>query len=129
MSHPKDCKYKHTAQLLEQYLSVERVAQFIYIDIYMKSETVSRLFVSNSLQPHVLLPTRLLCPWNFPSKNAGMGSQTLLQGISPTQGLNSDLLHYRQILLLYEPPGRPIDIYTHNLIFYHIHTEFLGLPW
>ena len=86
----------------------------------MKSESVSRLIVSNSLQPHVLLPTTLLCPWNFPGKDAGMGSQPLLQRIFPTQGLNSDLLHYRQILLLYEPPGKPIDIHTYNLIFYHI---------
>ena len=27
-------------------------------------------------------PARLLCPWNSPSKNAGVNSQSLLQGIS-----------------------------------------------
>ena len=27
----------------------------------------------NSLWPHGLQPTRLLCPWNFPSKNTGVG--------------------------------------------------------
>ena len=36
---------------------------------------------SDSLQPHGLLPTRLLCPWGFPSKNTGVGCYFLLQGI------------------------------------------------
>ena len=30
-------------------------------------------------------PTRLLCPWNFPGKNTGVGCHALLQGIFPTQ--------------------------------------------
>ena len=33
-------------------------------------------------------PTGLLCPWDFPSKNTGVGCHFLLQGIFPTQGLN-----------------------------------------
>ena len=41
---------------------------------------------------------RFLCPWNSPSKNAGVGSHSLLQGIFPAQGLNPGLLHCRQIL-------------------------------
>ena len=51
--------------------------------------------VSNSLQPHGLW---LLCPWNCPGKNTGLGSHPLLQGILPTQGSNPGLLHCRQIL-------------------------------
>ena len=43
-------------------------------------------------------PTRLLCPWNSPRKNIGVYCHSLLQGISPTQGLNLGLLHCRQIL-------------------------------
>ena len=54
--------------------------------------------VSNSLQPHGLQPTRLLCPWNSPSKNTEVGSHFLLQGIFLTQGSNMGLLHCRQIL-------------------------------
>ena len=38
-------------------------------------------------------PTRLLCPWNSPGKNTGVGFHALLQGIFPTQGLNPHLLH------------------------------------
>ena len=42
--------------------------------------------------------TRLLCPWSPPGKNSGVGCHFLLQGIFPTQTLNSGLLHCRQIL-------------------------------
>ena len=45
-------------------------------------------------------PTRLLCPWNFPSKNTGVGCHVLLQGIFPTQGLSPQLLHWQDSLPL-----------------------------
>ena len=35
-----------------------------------------------------LKPTRLLCPWDSSGKNTGVGSNSLLQGIFLTQGLN-----------------------------------------
>ena len=44
------------------------------------------------------LATRLLCPWNSPSQNTGVGSRFLLQGIFLTQGSNPSLLHCRRIL-------------------------------
>ena len=56
--------------------------------------------VSDSLQPHGPQPTRLLCPWDFPSKNTGVGRHVLPQGIFPIQGSNSHLLHHRWILYL-----------------------------
>ena len=61
-------------------------------------ESVSHSVVSNSLWPHGLWLTRLLCPWDFPGKNPGVGSHSLLQGLLPIQGSNSGLLHFRQIL-------------------------------
>ena len=54
--------------------------------------------VSDSLPPHGLYPTRLLCPWDSPGKNTRVGCHFLVQGIFPTQGWNSGLLHCRQIL-------------------------------
>ena len=39
----------------------------------------------------------LLCPWDFPGKNTGVGSHSLLQEIFPTQGWNPSLPHCRQI--------------------------------
>ena len=40
----------------------------------------------------------LLCLWSFPGKNTGVGCQSLLSGIFPTQGSNQGLLRCRQIL-------------------------------
>ena len=37
--------------------------------------------MSDSVRPHRLQPTRLLCPWDSPSKNTGVGLHFLLQGV------------------------------------------------
>ena len=37
----------------------------------------SHSVVSNSLRPHGLQPTRLLCPWDFPGKSTGVGCHCL----------------------------------------------------
>ena len=50
----------------------------------------SHSVVSYSLQPHGLEPDRLLCPWNSPDKNPGVGCHFLLQGIFSTEGWNMD---------------------------------------
>ena len=39
-----------------------------------------------------------ICPWDFPDKNTGAGSHSLLQGIFLTQELNLGLLRCSQIL-------------------------------
>ena len=50
------------------------------------------------LQPCWLRPARLLCPWDFPGKNTGVGCHFLLQRIFPAQGSNPRLLYCRWIL-------------------------------
>ena len=62
------------------------------------SESERHSVVSTSLRPQGLESTRLLCPWNSPGKNTGVGSHSLLQRIFPTQGLNLGLLRCRRIL-------------------------------
>ena len=44
------------------------------------------LVVSNLLQPHGLSLARLLCPWDSPGKNTGVGCHFLLQGPFPDPG-------------------------------------------
>ena len=44
--------------------------------------------VSESLRTYRLYPARLLCPWNSPGKNTGVGCHALLQGIFLSQGSN-----------------------------------------
>ena len=41
----------------------------------------SRSVVSDSLRPHELQPTRLLCPWDFPGKSTGLGCHRLLHWV------------------------------------------------
>ena len=89
---------------------------------YLESQSVSC-----SLGPHGLYTARLLCPWDSPGKNTGVGS--LLREIFLIQGLISGLPHCRQILhylshqdlgsptlqadsSLSEPPGKPQNIYS-----------------
>ena len=65
-------------------------------------ESESCSVVSDSLWP----PT-LYSPWNSPGQNTGVGSLSLLQGIFPTQELNPDLPHCRQILYQLSHQGSP----------------------
>ena len=70
--------------------------------------------MSDSLWPHGLyIASRLLCAWNSPGKNTGVGSHSPFQGIFPSQGSNADLLHCRQTL----PPGKPY-IFIVDIIFF-----------
>ena len=46
------------------------------------------LYVMSLLWPHGLWPARLLCAWDSPGKNTGVGCHSLLQGVLPTQGSN-----------------------------------------
>ena len=52
--------------------------------------------MSHSLRPPGLKFHGL--PWNSPGQSTGVGSLSLLQGITPTQESNPDLPHCRQIL-------------------------------
>ena len=67
----------------------------------------------------------LLRPWDFPSKNTGVGCHFLLQEIFLTQGLNPGLLHCRQMLYRLRHQGSPyISLrYWFNFIWLCIHLE------
>ena len=62
------------------------------VDHHIYTESKSHSVMSDSFRPH-----GLYSPWNSPGQNTGVGSCSLLSGIFPTQGLNSGLLHCRQI--------------------------------
>ena len=58
-----------------------------------------KMCVSHSNRVRLLVSrTWLLCPWNSPGKNTGVGCHSLLHGIFPTQGSNPGLPHCRKIL-------------------------------
>ena len=66
-------------------ISSVSVLFFCFWGAECESERVSHSVVSNTLWPHPLQPTRLLCLWNSPVKNTGVGCHALLQGIFPTR--------------------------------------------
>ena len=63
-----------------------------------------------------LWTARVLCPWDSPGKNTGVGCRALLQGIFggdlPHPGIEPTLSYAscisRQVLLPPEPPGKPL---------------------
>ena len=66
--------------------------------------------LSDSLRPHGPQPAKLLCPWDFPGKNTGMGCRFILQGIFLTQGSNPSLLsllHWQAYTLPLSHLGSP----------------------
>ena len=68
--------------------------------------------VSSFLWPHEPQPTRLLCPWDSPGKNTGVGCYFLLQGIFPIQRSSPclcHLLHWQADSLPPVPPGKPLS--------------------
>ena len=71
--------------------------------VCVQSLSCVQFFVTPQTPPRSLCDSTdqlasLLCPWNSPGKNTGMGNHSLLQGIFLTQGLNCGLLYCRQIL-------------------------------
>ena len=71
---------------------------------------VSQSVVFNSLWSQGLQPTRLLCPWNSPSKNTGVDSHSLLQRIFLIQASNLSLPYYWQILYHLSHQGSPFPL-------------------
>ena len=53
---------------------------------------------------------RLLCPWDSPGKNTGVGCHFLFQGTFPTWESNPGLLYCRQSLYQLTYKGSPIAI-------------------
>ena len=83
-------------------------------NMMVKNSKCIHSVMSSSLQPHGQHPVRLLCPWNSPGKNTGVGFHFLLQGIFLTQGLNPGFLHGRQILFYpSHQESTQIKIYSH----------------
>ena len=88
------------------FLAYERI---MWLILAKKNESRSVSFPNQLARYQV----RLLCLWDFPSKNTGACCNFLLQGVFPTQESNSHLQHYKQIFFFFffffttEPLGKP----------------------
>ena len=81
------------------------------------------LILSDSLWPCGLYPSRLLCPWDFPSKNFGVGCHFLLQGISLTQGWDLHLLCLLHGQVSSLPWASPVEAPVNDTVHINILTN------
>ena len=72
-----------------------------------------RLALSDSINQR---PAKFLCPRNSPGKSTRGESNSLLQGILPTQGSNAGLLYCRQNLYCLSHRGSPLSDLTLYLL-------------
>ena len=88
-SPPQLCEVLHSVvEHCPQYLRSPFLREGLWGDILKLSEILIKGLISHmhaQLLSHVWLfatpwPAKLLCPWNFPGKNSGVGCHFLLQG-------------------------------------------------
>ena len=65
--------------------------QQVGVFLSMCLATANLLQSCPTVQPYGLHPARLLCPWDSPGKNTGVGCHALLHGIFPTRESNPGL--------------------------------------
>ena len=79
----------------------------MYIVVCLVTKSCPTLFETPWLQP-----TRLLCPWDFPGKNTGVGCHSFSRGSSRPRDQTHVSCLGKQTL--YQPPGKPLYVYTHT---------------
>ena len=76
-----------------KYTFLTKTYQVSHLSSHAVLRLCSDAVMPDSLWSHWLYPTRLLCPWDFPSKTTSVRCHFLFQGIFQTQGSNLHLLH------------------------------------
>ena len=125
--------YVDTLICMYIYKHIWNVYTYIYIYIYetlnsdyicLSKWVLSCSVMSDSLRPHGLSLTKLLCSWDFPGKNTWVGCHFLLWGIFPIQGLNLRLLcpALQADSLATEPSEKPIYMHKHQIAYIRIIT-------
>ena len=71
-----------------------------------ESASVSHSVVSNSLRPHRLQPTRLLCPWGFSRQEYWSGLPCPFPGDLPDPGIEPESPALQGDSFLSEPQGK-----------------------
>ena len=78
----------------------------------------------------MLQPPRLLCPWDSPGQDTGVGSCSLLQGIFPTQGRTQVSCISGGFVNIKHLPIPLLPLVTTILLFKYLFIWlYLGLPW
>ena len=80
---------------------------FIYTRLCMWAQSLNHVWLF--VTPWTVTRS-LLCPWDFPGENTGVGCHFLLQGLFPNQGSNTHLLHRQEDSLPLSRLGSPICV-------------------
>ena len=104
---------KHKTLILKKKIVNETLVQLssVTFTLLLRSQSHVRLVVT----PWTVA-CQSLCPWDSPGKNTGEFCHFLLQGIFPTQGSNSHLLHWQVDSSPLSHQGSYIHINHSNLI-------------
>ena len=103
-----------------------RYSMFVLVTLYAPSH-----FSRVQLWPSGLRPARLLCPWDSPGKNTGVGCHALFQGIFQTQGSNSHLLrllHWQADFFVFSFSSPPSHLGSPVYCIYSINSEYASVP-
>ena len=92
--------------------------------LYIRCMCAKSLHLRLTLWPHGLKFARLICSWDSPGKNAGVGCHALLQGIFLTQRSSLHLLwlHCQQIIYRWAIVE---TVYMYVYIYIYTHIYFL----
>ena len=89
-------------------MDLGRIFWFLIQLSALSCAVLSRSAVSKSSRPHGLQPSRLLCPWDSPGKNTGVGCYAFLQEGLPNPGIEPRSPILQVDSLPSEPTGKPI---------------------
>ena len=108
-----------------------RIMLFWQFPSCLKSESVSRSVVSDSLRPHRLYsPLGSFVRGILQARITGVDSHALLQGIFPTYGSNLRLSHCRQIFHFLSHRGNPFFLLTSYTFGFDLNERFsVGVTW
>ena len=98
-------------------ISISSLAQQLFLFSVYVCMCVSCSVASNSLQPQVLQPARLLFPWNSPGKNTGLPFSS--PGFLPNPGTKPGSSAFQAHSLSSEPLGKPILCFYIFMFPYH----------
>ena len=115
------CRLKDPGFLSQPMMIMVTVAQAVVCSLQWIAWYVNYisccccLVVKSYLTPSGLQPARLLCPWDSPDKNIGVGCHFLLQRILPNPGIESTSPALAAGFFTTEPPGKP-ELYINKPI-------------
>ena len=89
----------------------------------------SHLVMLDSFAFPWIVARQVICPWDFPGKNTGVGCHFLLQGIFLTQGSNLHLLHCLAGSISLSHQGSPRIEYQFSSVQFLSPVRLFATPW